>query len=1059
MRFFILVISLIFVNDTVAQNIESIEFKYKKLNIPPVTSLDISYQFFFFSSNNLLWFSTRQGLTSFDGIETISYYPDTSESAKYELSNIRAMAEDKNKNLWIASRTVDDDPALSYFNTNTRKITRVNLDKRKKTLTENENIKALFIDSSGLLWMSTYRGFYIYNTNDSTIEYYIVGPRTTLAPYYDDPEKMWLSTVDGIFLFSLKTRKTEKVFAFPNDDKRHTAAPQPVIYMEAANDSILYLGTEYYGMGIYNTKRNTLTMFPPYPTPKKGTSPHPTHQDGFVSFARKSKDEYYLCYIDSLPIIFNYRTQKYTRLNIPGINKELKKGVVKLVVDKKGNLWMGESNYLYVISNEFTLFKSQDVPYKLDSHSSTLGRFSNLVWDNELKCFYATFWYSNQIYQLDSNFRVINTLYTPFPAAGNKIILIQDGEKRVWAVNNIKLIGNPPPGISVYKRGDKGFRSLESNGLPKLNSLDKIYDLTSDNKGNLIFSNAKGDLFFLNAKTFQLDSLTFPEIDSSKQFERVNAWFQYLPNCNCVSVSNGKNVLQYNIGKKTAKVFTWDSSMYPKKDNRFHIYYDSIEQIWIRTGTRQGFEFQIYDGETFRFKRKIELRNSRNEKLNIINMMSGPIPYMFLRLEEGMALYNYEDNTFRLFDKDNGLLSDLDYYTHFVNNTYIFGFNKIIQYVNFNDLVSLTNQRSSLINKLAVYSGKVTSFPEVNNGRVQLDYNQNTIGISFSAIEYLFPERVQYAFRLLGLNSDWRFSDYKSREIVYSNLSPGKHTFQLKAQILGGNWQSEPVELIIIITPPFWKTWWFRILAGLFLAGIVFFFIRRQIANVRRKEQQKSLHEKELLELEAKALRAQMNPHFIFNSMNSIKSLINKNENEKAANYLTTFSKLIRTLFQNSDKREVSLYEELQTCKFYTQLEKMRFADKLEFVFNIDETIDLKDFKVPALILQPFIENAIWHGLIPKEAGGKVVISATRSNEGIKFIIDDNGIGREQSKQFKPQYEATYQSKGIGLTQSRLELDKLLNEREDTISIIDKKNELGQSEGTKVIITFKENMN
>ena len=105
--------------------------------------------------------------------------------------------------------------------------------------------------------------------------------------------------------------------------------------------------------------------------------------------------------------------------------------------------------------------------------------------------------------------------------------------------------------------------------------------------------------------------------------------------------------------------------------------------------------------------------------------------------------------------------------------------------------------------------------------------------------------------------------------------------------------------------------------------------------------------------------------------MNSIKSLINKNENDAAANYLTTFSKLIRTLFQNSDKREVSLYEELETCELYTQLEKMRFGDKVEFIFDIDGAIDIKDFKVPALILQPFIENAIWHGLIPKETEGK----------------------------------------------------------------------------------------
>jgi sensor histidine kinase YesM len=231
---------------------------------------------------------------------------------------------------------------------------------------------------------------------------------------------------------------------------------------------------------------------------------------------------------------------------------------------------------------------------------------------------------------------------------------------------------------------------------------------------------------------------------------------------------------------------------------------------------------------------------------------------------------------------------------------------------------------------------------------------------------------------------------------------------------------------------------------------------------IKEREEQmlkKQKMNKELLELEARALRAQMNPHFIFNSLNSIKSLIHKHENEKAAGYLTTFSKLIRTLFQNSDKREVSLLEELETCRLYAQLERMRFGDKVDFVFNVDERIDLKDIKVPALILQPFIENAIWHGLVPKETGGKVLVSVKQNNGAVECIIDDDGIGRELSAQHKAGYEATHQSKGIGLTQSRLELDNMLNDREDSIRVIDKKDENGMSSGTKVILTIKENKN
>lgn len=237
------------------------------------------------------------------------------------------------------------------------------------------------------------------------------------------------------------------------------------------------------------------------------------------------------------------------------------------------------------------------------------------------------------------------------------------------------------------------------------------------------------------------------------------------------------------------------------------------------------------------------------------------------------------------------------------------------------------------------------------------------------------------------------------------------------------------------------------------------YFLVHYIRGIKTVEREKAEMRIQLVESEAQALRAQMNPHFIFNSMNSIKSLINKNENESAAGYLTTFSKLIRTLFQNSDKREVSLHEELETCKLYTQLERMRFGDKVKFIFDVDESVDLKDIKVPALILQPFIENAIWHGLVPKESGGKVTVSVKEKNGSVECTIDDDGIGRELSRQYKAQYESAHQSKGIGLTQSRLELDKILNEREGSIHITDKKNENGKAEGTKVIIQFRQNVN
>jgi len=243
---------------------------------------------------------------------------------------------------------------------------------------------------------------------------------------------------------------------------------------------------------------------------------------------------------------------------------------------------------------------------------------------------------------------------------------------------------------------------------------------------------------------------------------------------------------------------------------------------------------------------------------------------------------------------------------------------------------------------------------------------------------------------------------------------------------------------------------------GIFLSiWVCFYFIYHYVEDIRRAGQEKLEARESLLELEAKALRAQMNPHFIFNCLNSIKSLIQEDKKEISISYLTTFSKLIRTLFNNADKKEISLYDEIETCKLYLKLESMRFDEKFSYNVVIDPSLDLKSIQVPALIIQPFIENAIIHGIIPKEADGSLQISVVKDGDSTNIIIDDNGIGREASVQNKSLIGLVHQSKGVFLTQSRLLLNNLITKRQAAMEIIDKKSKTGAAEGTRAILSFK----
>ena len=261
------------------------------------------------------------------------------------------------------------------------------------------------------------------------------------------------------------------------------------------------------------------------------------------------------------------------------------------------------------------------------------------------------------------------------------------------------------------------------------------------------------------------------------------------------------------------------------------------------------------------------------------------------------------------------------------------------------------------------------------------------------------------------------------------------------------SWQEESAEEIIYTIIDTWVG------ASLFLfLWSLIYFSYHYILRIKRQEAEKMALKIETIEMEARALRAQMNPHFVFNCLNSIKSLIQQHEEEKSVAYLTTFSKLIRTLFQNCDKRQISLYDEIETCRLYTQLEAMRLGGKLKYSFKINSDLDLKSVMVPALIIQPFIENAIWHGIVPKEEG-TLNLTVKRNGESVICEIDDDGIGREMSKLNKPNTPVIHESKGVKLSQTRLDIEKVLNETKASIETIDK-HEGNKPSGTRVIITF-----
>jgi sensor histidine kinase YesM len=210
----------------------------------------------------------------------------------------------------------------------------------------------------------------------------------------------------------------------------------------------------------------------------------------------------------------------------------------------------------------------------------------------------------------------------------------------------------------------------------------------------------------------------------------------------------------------------------------------------------------------------------------------------------------------------------------------------------------------------------------------------------------------------------------------------------------------------------------------------------------------------QLSEVQLAALRSQMNPHFIFNALNSIKKFVIANEPGNAEKYLGKFSKLIRLILDNSQTGMVSVEKELQLLKLYLDLEQLRFGNKLKYSIDVDEKIEPFNILIPSMIVQPFVENAMLHGIMHREDGGQVSIEFIGHNSWLEIIIEDNGVGRENSARYKSDSAEPHHSIGIEVTTKRLLALKKNEATPAGIDIVDLKNEHAEGIGTKVIISI-----
>lgn len=341
--------------------------------------------------------------------------------------------------------------------------------------------------------------------------------------------------------------------------------------------------------------------------------------------------------------------------------------------------------------------------------------------------------------------------------------------------------------------------------------------------------------------------------------------------------------------------------------------------------------------------------------------------------------------------------------------------------------------------------------PLLYSGQLSLNRAQRDVTFQFVLPNPLDPSAVSYQYKLEGYDRRWIDTD--QRRARYPRLKGGSYRFLVRGREGNGEWLPETA-LDVRVEKQMTEYWWFW--TGMAAFGIiaVVFISRLLIVRARKEEQLKAEFDHKLSEIQMQALRAQMNPHFLFNSLNSIKYFaISKSKDETAA-YLSKFAMLVRAILNNSKSRTISLKDELDALRLYIEIEHLRLDGKFDYTMDIDGGLHIEQAQIPPMILQPFVENAIWHGLMHKEGKGRLLVQVKDLGSRIQCMIEDNGIGRARAAEIRQAQLDHKKSVGMQITSDRISLINKIYSIETQVQVIDLADADGRATGTRVVITI-----
>ena len=958
-------------------------------------------------ADGFMWFGTQDGLNRYDGKQFKVFLPQNEIGKKLPANYISALFFDEPKNLlWIGTIR-----GLCLFDP--RKDSVVSMSERYPFAISLEKlaIKKIVSYKPNEYWIISFNnGLFLVNTALKTIT----------AFFDDEVHKNTVSSIvlhKGKLLVSLSTKifylqpggKTYQSKSFLNDQ----VFPE-IKELFSYNDA-LWIGTTTKGCFYITPGMEATGSIQAFPFTTGGIGCFTKDASGKLWIGTRGKG-----IVEYDPETRQVQLAANNKYNNRSLGKNF---VLSLFKDRQGIVWCGLSGsgvakydplkYQFnAISNEplnetslpddmiFKIFKSTDGSYYVGTQNKGIAHWN--VANNS----FTTFGASSKINQ------VSNTIYD-----------IAEHNNNLWIASwgGLIQLNKQTKNIS-YKENNNLLASKKLYGIAKLKNADSLFT-TGEN----------GPAFY---------SLTRQEWNA---FDDKLRW---------TKAYVGRYI--YEGSNSTLWICTVGAGLvkYNYKENSFNIIEPVKEiSIYVRHLLQQGNIFWLATDNGIVLYDYVKKKVVKHFKLSTADqsnvcyaIVSDKLGFLWVSTNTGLYRVNPNDFSVQHYNLGNGL-SFLEYNTACAlqeeDGSLLFG-----------GVGGITRFNPLLLKKNTFSPNPIITAINVNDSswkltkELSLKHTKNFITIHFAVNNFSNQDNNQFFYRMKGLNENWTNAG-NSNFANYTSLPPANYVFELRSANSDGKWCEGITSLSFNIYPPWWQTWWFRMLVFMLLVGVVTYFVRRRIKLISKEANLKQ----KIAETEMKALRAQMNPHFIFNSLNSIREMILNNENKEASHFLSKFAHLIRITLDQTGQSFISLRNTIDYLQRYVEMEQVRNA---EFTCRIlaEDELDLDETELPPMLIQPFVENAIWHGVTSNEKNINITIDFKKENDQLACIISDNGIGIDQSMKNKIDGNELHHSVGIENIYSRLRLLDEKHALKSTLSIQDKKT-LGKPAEHGTIVTLK----